>query len=542
MTEHPIVRCTSHRCAQSILLRSRRASIAGILCLLPLFLVLPPKGEGQADLANGNFRNPILYADYSDPDVIRSGRDFYLVASSFHFMPGIPILHSRDLVNWEIIGHVYPRLDLSPDYDLIGGNRYGGGAWAPSIRFHAGRYYVYFPTPDEGIFQSNATSPYGPWTKPVAVLSGKGLEDPCSFWDDDGQAYLIHSRLGAGPLILHRMNAEGTAVLDEGNVIVDDPAQLPTLEGPKLYKRNGYYYIFAPYGGVWNGSQVVLRAKNIFGPYEHRTVLEQGQTSVTGPHQGGYVETPDGKGWFVHFHAQGAYGRIVYLEPVRWKKGWPVIGASKDGSTEGVPVTEWKKPVPGQPIEVPSTSDEFDSAILKPQWEWNHNPDDTLWSLHDRPGFLRLRSGFAEDLYHARNTLTELSQDPAYSVTVSVDLKDMTDGQHMGLALFSEHACWMGVIQSGSGRQLHFESVSDSITGPRVSMLSIQLRVEVRDEFALFSYSEDNGHSFTVLGKPTRIQFSWWKGARPAVFNFTTKNDPDTSGIVDVDWVHYKRQ
>jgi len=542
MIEHPGSGCTSLPCDPSILLRSRWALIAGILCLLLHSIALSTKADGQADLGSGNFRNPILYADYSDPDVIRTGEDFYLVASSFHFMPGIPILHSKDLVNWEIIGHVYPRLDLNPNYDLVGGNRYGGGAWAPSIRFHAGRYYVYFPTPDEGIFQSNAASPYGPWTKPVAVLPGKGLEDPCPFWDDDGRAYLIHSRLGAGPLILHRMNAEGTAVLDEGKVIVDDPMHLPTLEGPKIYKKNGYYYIFAPYGGVENGSQAVLRAKNIFGPYEHRTVLEQGHTSVTGPHQGGYVETPDGKGWFVHFHAQGAYGRITYLEPVRWEMDWPIIGAANAGSTAGVPVTKWKKPVSGQPIEVPSTSDEFDSAILKPQWEWNHNPDDALWSLHDRPGFLRLRSGFAEDLYHARNTLTELSQDPAYSFTVRVDIKGMVDGQHMGLAMFSEHACWIGVIQSGTERQLQFGSDSDSISGPRLSASSIQLRVQVRDETALFSYSEDNGHSFTVLGKPTRIQFSWWKGARPALFNFTTKNAPDTSGVIDVDWVHYKKQ
>ncbi len=159
------------------------------------------------------------------------------------------------------------------------------------------------------------------------MIAGAGFEDPCPFWDDDGTAYLIHSRTGAGPLILHRMSADGKHVLDEGKIIVQDPEHLPVLEGPKLYKRNGYYYIFAPFGGVGSGAQAVLRSRQIYGPYEHRVVLAQGSTNINGPHQGGYVETPDGEGWFVHFQADGAHGRIVHLEPVRWQDDWPVIGA-----------------------------------------------------------------------------------------------------------------------------------------------------------------------------------------------------------------------
>ncbi len=291
------------------------------------------------------YRNPILFADYSDPDVIRDGLNYYLVASTFHFVPGIPILESGDLVHWTIIGHVVHRLDMDPRYSMIGGNRYGKGVWAPSIRKHDGRFYVYFPTPSEGIFVSTAEKMTGPWSEPEAVIAGAGLEDPCPFWDDDGTAYLIHSRTGAGPLILHRMSADGRHVLDEGKIIVQDPEHLPVLEGPKVYKRDGYYYIFAPFGGVGSGAQAVLRSRQIYGPYEHRVVLAQGSTNINGPHQGGYVETPDGEGWFVHFQADGAHGRIVHLEPVRWQDDWPVIGADPDGASTGQPTPSG--PIPG---------------------------------------------------------------------------------------------------------------------------------------------------------------------------------------------------
>jgi len=242
--------------------------------------------------AAADYRNPILFADYSDPDVIRVGDRYFMTASSFHFSPGLPLLESRDLVHWTLIGHALPKLSFDPKYDLPGplgfsdgserarffaemGHRYSAGVWAPAIRHHKGRFYIYFPTPTEGIFMVSAKQPEGPWTAPVAVMAEPKLEDPCPFWDDDGKAYLIHSRVGAGPLILHRMSGDGTRVLDAGKVIVEDPVNLPVLEGPKLLKRNGWYYIFAPYGGVEKGPQAVLRSKNIYGPYEFRTVLAQ---------------------------------------------------------------------------------------------------------------------------------------------------------------------------------------------------------------------------------------------------------------------------
>jgi beta-xylosidase len=267
-----------------------RVKRLGLLTATALVLAGPalaaPRPEGAAV-----YRNPILPADYSDPDIIRVGETYYLVASSFHFSPGVPILTSKDLVHWTIAGHVLPKLPFAPEYDLPGpvptddagarmpremrasGQRYAGGVWAPSIRHHDGKFYVYFATPYEGVFMSTATKVEGPWSAPVAVVAGPGFEDPCPFWDEDGQAYLVHGKVGAGPLVLHRMAPDGKSVLDGGTVIVEDAKVLPVLEGPKLYKRNGWYYIFAPIGGVETGPQAVMRSKSIWGPYEHREVL-----------------------------------------------------------------------------------------------------------------------------------------------------------------------------------------------------------------------------------------------------------------------------
>jgi beta-xylosidase len=514
---------------------------AGWGLALALALASPELGHSQGKAAAGEYRNPVLFADYSDPDVMRDGANYYLVASSFGFVPGLPILQSNDLVHWTIIGHVLPQIKLAPQYDLVGGNRYGRGAWAPAIRKHAGRFYVYFPTPDEGIFMSSAEKITGPWTEPVAVIAQAGLEDPCPFWDDDGKAYLVHSKLGAGPLILHRMSADGKTVLDEGKEIVRDPRELPTLEGPKFYKRNGYYYIFAPFGGVSKGSQTVLRAKSIYGPYEHRTVLAQGETKINGPHQGGWVETADGQGWFIHFQSRGAHGRIVHLEPVRWEDDWPIIGEAAPGATTGQPVSTYAIPHhAGKLVEQrPQTSDEFSGKVLGQQWEWNANPEDAHWSLTERPGFLRLKPMHADGLLAARNTLTQMMQDEALEFTVRVDLAGMKDGVHAGLAMFESSASGLAVVEDGGKRRLTFFHKSEMQDGPALTGRTIELRVHVDGDVATYSYSLDEGKTFQEMGGTVPITFSWWKGSRPALFAYTT-GDANESGHVDFDWARYR--
>jgi beta-xylosidase len=518
----------------------RRPSLRLIAATCISAVLFQSNAESSSSSVKATYRNPILFADYSDPDVIRDGANYYLIASTFHFVPGIPILQSTDLVHWTILGHVVQRLDIDPRYSMIGGNRYGEGVWAPSIRKHHGLFYVYFPTPDEGIFVSTASQITGPWSTPSAVIAGAGLEDPCPFWDDDGQAYLIHSHTGAGPLILHRMSADGKRVLDDGEVIVQDPKNLPVLEGPKLYKRNGYYYIFAPFGGVGVGSQVVLRSRNIYGPYDHRVVLAQGSTKINGPHQGAYVETPDAEGWFVHFQSDGAHGRIVHLEPVRWQDGWPIIGADPPEEVIGEPVPSG--PIPGNPRLVseqrPQTSDEFNNTQLGPQWEWNHNPDDSKWSLSARPGYLRLTPTQSDDLLSARNTLTQCMQDNAFDFTTRLDLSRMKNGTHTGLAMFERSASGLEVAQTDSVRRLSFFHLTDRISGPEITQNTIELRVHIDGDQASYSYSIDDGHTFHALGETAQIHFSWWKGSRPALFAYTTQLT--AAGAVDFDWVHYQ--
>jgi beta-xylosidase len=508
--------------------------------------------------AEGQYRNPILYSDYSDPDVIRVGTRYYMTASSFHFSPGLPLLESRDLVHWTLIGHALPRLPFDAKYALPGplgfsdgserarffaemGHRYSAGVWAPAIRHHKGRFYIYFATPTEGIFMVSAKKPEGPWTAPVAVIAEPKLEDPCPFWDDDGQAYLVHSRVGAGPLILHRMSADGTKVLDAGRTIVEDPQNLPVLEGPKLLKRNGWYYIFAPFGGVEKGPQAVMRAREIYGPYEARTVLAKGNTPVQSPHQGGYVETPKGQGWFAHFNSTGAFGRIVHLQPVRWVDDWPIIGELIAGSTTtGQPVMAHAMPDVGRswpPVRI-QASDEFAGQKLGLQWEWNHNPLDANWSLAARPGFLRLTATRATDFVAARNTLTQVLHGQVMEATARMEVAGMRDGQRAGLAVLQVQPHWIGVVQTAGVRRISWSSAGAQVAGPVLESGSVQLRLQVRDELAYYEYSFDDGKTFARFGAPVKLRFSWWKGARPALFSFNTgQGEGGSAGFADFDWM-----
>ena len=534
-----------------------RAIGAALLAAVWLLTVTPARSVA-ATVAT--YRNPILYADYSDPDVLRVGKHYYLVASSFHFSPGIPVLESLDLVHWRIIGHVLPRLDFAPGYDMVPpftltdatagpvgpGQRYGGGVWAPSLRYHDHKFYVYWPTPDEGIFVSTAASMQGPWSTPVAVMPGPGFEDPCPFWDADGHAYLVHAKVGAGFLVLHRMSPDGLRVLDEGKIIVQDPVNLPVLEGPKLYKRHGWYYIFAPIGGVGTGGEAVLRARSIFGPYEWREPLVPGESTIKGPHQGGYVETPDGQGWFVHFNSTGAFGRISYLEPVRWRDDWPVIGDPMVDGRQGQPVVEHAVPVTVSVAEHYrlQDSDEFNSATLGLQWEWNHNPDDARWSLTARPGYLRLQAQAAQYLVTTRNTLTQILQGPSTTVTARLDIGHLVDSERAGLVLFGVRPTWIGVVRDAGISYLTYAAAGVETRGPALTGDVIDLRARVSpDQSARFSYAMPDA-AFQDFGPPTALpRFSWWKGSRPGLFTYvkvaagsTVSEPPD--GYVDVDWFH----
>jgi beta-xylosidase len=539
-------------------MKSTLSRAAALAALLGGSCAALPALAQQADAAPPQrYANPILHADYSDPDVIRVGDDYWLVASSFHFSPGLPVLHSKDLVHWKIAGHVLPKLDFHPSYDMVPpytltdalskpvgpGMRYAGGVWAPAIRHHGGRFYVYWATPDEGIFMSTADNPAGPWSAPVTVLAGPGYEDPCPFWDDDGKAWLVHSKVGAGPIILHAMTPDGTKLLDAGTTIIEDKVNLPVLEGPKVYKRGGWYYIFAPIGGVSTGPQAVLRARTIQGPYEHRTVLHPGN-GLSGPHQGGYVETPSGEGWFIHFNSTGAFGRIAHLQPVAWKDGWPVMGDA------GLPVAD--HPVPRTAARSPDyrlqDSDEFSGTTLGLQWSWNHNPDAARWSLAQRPGFLRIEANRARHLVGARNTLTQILQGPSAEITTRIELGGMAEGQRAGLTLFGVRVPWIGVVREGGASHVTYANAGRELRGPRITGDAIVLRATVRsDQSVQFSHATREGGPFTEFGPATDLaKFSWWKGSRPGVFTYIRADGDEAKAggapnqirrnYVDVDW------
>ncbi len=503
----------------------------------------------QADQGDGTYRNPILFADYSDPDVVRVGDDFYLVASSFNCTPGVPILHSKDLVNWTIINHVLDRLP----FEVYNQPAHGCGVWAPSIRFHAGKFWVFFSTPDEGIFMSTAADPAGAWSPLTLVQAAKGWIDPCPFWDDDGQAYLVHafaaSRAGIKS-ILHicRMKPDGTALLDEGRLVFDGRAHHPTIEGPKLYKRNGYYYIFAPAGGVPTGWQTVLRSTSIYGPYEDRIVMAQGRTEVNGPHQGGWVELASGEDWFVHFQDRGAYGRIVHLQPLKWVDEWPIIGLVTNGDGVGEPVSAWRKPNIGRdyPIAVPQTSDEFEAATLGRQWQWHANPKSEWMSLEAHPGHLRLYAQPVQDLNLrlAPNLLLQKFPAPAFTITTLLTLAPQRVGAQAGLVVMGDAYAYVALAKTGNGYRLVQCAKSDADQAPReVESLdwqaaSAHVRVSVRSgAVCRFSVSQD-GQAFTPIGGDFQARAGRWIGAKVGLF-CARPDQAVNGGWADFDWFRF---
>ncbi|MGW2324771.1 family 43 glycosylhydrolase [Streptomyces sp. NPDC001700] len=480
----------------------------------------------RADLGDGTYRNPILNADWSDPDVVRVGDDYYLTASSFGRAPGLPILHSRDLVNWSILGHALDRLEPADAFALP---RHDCGVWAPSIRHHDGRFWIFWGDPDMGVYQVNASDPRGPWSAPHLIKAGKGLIDPCPLWDEHGNAFLVHawakSRSGVNNRLTgHRMSPDGTAVLDEGRIVVDGDA-IPgwfTLEGPKLYRRDGWFWIFAPAGGVETGWQGALRSRDFFGPYEERTILAQGRTEVNGPHQGAWVDTPAGEDWFLHFQQRGAYGRVVHLQPMGWDEaGWPVVG------DEGEPVSWYRKPKgPTAAVCAPAVDDTFPDGQYGPQWSWTANPEPGWTIAHDGPGLWLTchRHERADDLRGLPNALVQRL--PAESFTVTVDLTLHSDavGARAGLAVLGDAFGWIGLERTADGVHLVHRFASTTAererdaAHPRPAPAGrARLRVEVSPG-ARCRFSADTGDGFRPSG-PVFAATPWrWVAAHLSLF------------------------
>lgn len=509
-----------------------------------------------ADNGDGTYKNPVINADYSDPDAIRVGDDFYLISSSFNNIPGLPILHSKDLVNWSIIGHALPQ---QPPFDVFSKVQHGNGVWAPSLRYHNNEFYIFYPDPDFGIYVTKAKNINGPWSAPVLVQEGKGLIDPCPLWDDNGKVYLAHALAGSragfkSVIIIKELNAAADKVISDAVLVYDGHEKDATIEGPKLYKRNGYYYIFAPAGGVGTGWQTILRSKNIYGPYERKVVLEQGGTTTNGPHQGAWVQTQTGEDWFLHFQDKDAYGRVVHLEPMKWAGDWPVMGEDKDHNGIGEPVMVYKKPNVGKkyPVTTPQESDEFTDAKLGVQWQWQANSKIDWAFLNPAAGTIRFNSilspDSAKNLWDIPNILSQKMPAEEFTATTKFLFTPKTNGEKFGLVVLGMSYANISVTKKADGLYINYNKCIDaehgkpetSSEGIKVAAGDLYFKVRVsKGAVCTFSYSTD-GKTFTDMPETFKASPGKWIGATLGLCCTRTQKIND-AGFAEVDWFRVEK-
>ena len=571
---------------------------AAAMACSPLMSIAQESATWNPNLPGGKYKNPVINADYSDPDVCRVGNDFYMTSSSFACFPGLQILHSTDLVNWKIIGAA-----LTDDYPVLpefrGTNldwrkriQHGNYVWAPSIRHHDGWFYIYWGDPDQGLFMTKTQNPADTWSKPVCVKPGKGMIDCCPLWDEDGKAYLSHgcagSRAGVkSVLFMAPMSADGTTVTGPSRIVYDGHEDQPTIEGTKFYKRNGYYYIMSPAGGVKYGWQVILRSRNPFGPYEEYVGLAQGKSKINGPHQGAWIDTPSGEDWFLHFQDKHAYGRVVHLQPAKWVNDWLVIGDDRDGDGCGDPVTQWKKPALKATENVqPREDDEFSATDLGLQWQFE-GPYSHYWYFCDaNKSKLRLYGIQQPENYtnlaDMQNTL--MQKFPAENFTVTSKLKfipnpgNKNKGEEAGFIIkgldyaaikfvTTKEGCFMRFVKCKDAMKGGKEVVEtempmtlveqekpytqryavDDIPQPRHATQDIYVRAVVKSagigngitSSAQFYYSTD-GKKFTKIGSPFTVKEGKWIGAKVGYFNCRSSVSNDAA-FLDIDWIRFTK-
>ena len=526
------------------------------------------------DNGDGTYTNPVINADYSDPDVCvgPSGEDYYMTASSFQCVPGLPILHSKDLVNWEIINYALGNLYEGDEALLqhFSTPQHGAGVWAPSIRFHDGWYYIYWGDPDFGVYMVKTQDPAGKWEAPVCVIKGQGYIDTCPLWDEDGRCYLVNGWANsrskfASVLTVRELSADGTKAIGEPVIVFDgNGTENRTCEGPKFYKRDGWYWIMCPAGGVPTGFQLAMRSKSPFGPYEHKIVLAQGKTAVNGPHQGGWVHTAPGEDWFLHFQDKEAYGRVVHLNPVDWSTGWPIMGQ------KGEPVSTYRKPKSASSVIVnPVESDEFNAPTLGKQWQWQANYDEkfgtaTAFGTY-RLYTYKLSEGW-KNLWQVPNMLLQKTPADEFTVTTKIRMTSKSDGQMGGLIMMGLDYSALVVKRVGKSFQLLQLTCKDADKGNAqteklIATLKptaedkidykpgihedIYLRLTVSNDAAgvahggkpmvRFAWSLD-GKKFQTCGDDFTMRQGKWIGAK---FGFVSvETDPKCDrGWLDADWI-----
>ena len=515
------------------------------------------------DNGDGTYTNPVINADYSDPDVCVVGDDYYLTASSFQCIPGLPILHSRDLVNWKIIGHAVKELQPKEVFDRPS---HGNGIWAPSIRYHNGEFYIYWGDPDYGVFMVKTTNPAGEWTTPLCVIPGKGMIDTCPLWDDDGRCYLVNGWANsrarfASVLTVRELNKEGTKPISDPVVVFDgNGTENRTCEGPKFYKREGWYWIMCPAGGVPTGFQLAMRSKSPYGPYESKVVLAQGKSSVNGPHQGGWVHTALGEDWFLHFQDKECYGRVVHLQPVTWRDNWPVMGVDKDGDYCGEPVLKYRKPKTRETVAVvnPVESDEFNLPVMGRQWQWQANYDQTF-GMPTAFGTFRIynfkHATDASNLWDVPNMLLQKTPADNFTATAKMRITSKADNQVGGVIMMGLD--YAALVAKRVGDEFILQQVvckaadkgkpetvteiarlkpsqKDVIDYKPGIHLDIYMKMKVSDGNCSFSYSLD-GKKFRDAGEKFKMKEGKWIGAKIGLVSYEPDGNTDR-GWVEADW------
>ena len=552
-----------------------RQFILTVLAALPLLASAQYKSQvWSPDNGDGTYTNPVINADYSDPDVCvgPSGEDYYMTASSFQCTPGLPILHSRDLVNWEIVGYALKSLyegdcKLTEHYNTV---QHGNGVWAPSIRYHQGEYYIYWGDPDHGVYMVKTKNPAGEWEKPVCVIRGKGYIDTTPLWDDDGRCYLVNGWANsrskfASVLTVREMSADGTKAIGQPVIVFDgNGTENRTCEGPKFYKRDGWYWIMCPAGGVPEGFQLAMRSKSPYGPYEAKKVLQQGKTAINGPHQGAWVHTKYGEDWFLHFQDKEAYGRVMHLNPVDWSTGWPIMGK------KGEPVTTYKKPKSSGTVVVnPVESDEFNAPTIGRQWQWQANYDEKF-GVPTAFGTMRIYTHKLDtdwkNLWTVPNMLLQKTPADEFTVTAKLRFTSKADGQMGGIIMMGHNYQALVVCREGREFKLIILTCQDADRGKAqqeelITTLKptaedkidykpgihedIYLRLRVSNAQAgaahggkplvSFAWSQ-NGKKFTPCGSQYEMKQGKWIGAK---FGFVAVDtNPKTDrGWIDADWI-----
>lgn len=514
--------------------------------------------ESWGDQGDGTYKNPMLNGDYPDVDIEQVGDTYYMITSTNHYAPGMTLLTSKDIVNWRIMGHVFEKLTWEPTYNFDKMSGYGAGVWAGDLAYHDGTWYCYFIDTKSGLYMSSAGDITGPWSRPLCMLKKQRWTDPAAFWDEDEkQAYLI-CNFGSDPIQkrnqarLFKMSWDGKRLLDEGTALYYGNG----AEAAKIYKINGYYYIFLAEWIDGDRKQLVLRGKSIYGPFERKIVMEKATGALRSVCQGALVQAPNGSWWYTHQLVQhrerikGAFagrstgssyeGRSQWLIPVKWRDGWPVLGEDPDGNGIGNTVAGWTKPISGHPVDAPQTDDEFDSQKLGSQWQWNHNPRDDRWSLTERPGWLRLRANVPVNnggFWNASNTISQRLMGKGKGlVTAKVDISGMKPGQQAGFCRHSGQFILIGIRADNEGKKkLIFNNNGKVTEGPAIRKDVIYYRTQNDGNQAFYEYSLD-GETFERFGDRFQLEFGRWRGDR---LGFYCWNDISPVGHIDVDYFHY---